>query len=79
MMLATLNDEFSRRFEQAQPDEILQRLKECFHTLDDVEWYRVSCAIYNAKMSDSSSITDQVLYMIEMIEWMDELGYPLHE
>ena len=35
--------------------------------LDDVEWYKVSCAIYNAKMPNGGSITDHVLYMIEMI------------
>ena len=78
-MLAAMNDEFSHRFEEAQPDKILQKLKESFGTLDDVEQYRVSCAIYNARMSDGSSVTNHVLYMIEMIEWLDKLGCPLHE
>ena len=78
-MLATMNDKFSHKFEEAQPDEILQKLKESFDTPDDVERYRVSCAIYNARMSDGSSITDHVLYMIEMIERLDKLRCPLHE
>ena len=46
--------------------------------LDDVEWYGVSYAIYNTKVPDGGSVTDQVLYMIEMIERMVELRYPLH-
>ena len=79
IMLAAMNDEFSHKFEEAQPDEILQRLKESFSTLNDVERYKVSCAIYNAKMLNDGSITDHVLYMIEMIEWLGKLGCLLHE
>ena len=78
-MLIGMKDEFSHRFNDTQPDEILQKLKESFGMLDNVERYRVSCAIYNARMSDGSSITDHVLYMIEIIERLDKLGYPLHE
>ena len=79
IMLAAMNDEFSRKFEEAQPDEILQKLKKSFDTPDNVERYKVSCAIYNGKMSNGASITDHVLYMIEMIERLGKLGCPLHE
>ena len=54
IMLAAMNDEFSRQFEQAQPDEILQRLKESFGMPDDVERLRTSCAIYNARLSEGA-------------------------
>ena len=79
IMLAAMNNKFSHKFEEAQPDEILQKLKECFNTPNDVEWYGVSCAIYNAKMPDGGSVTDHVLYMIEMIEPLSELECPLYE
>ena len=46
---------------------------------DGVEWYKVSCAIYNAKMLNGGLVTDHVLYMIEMIEWLGKLGCSLHE
>ena len=46
---------------------------------DDAEWYKVSYAIYNAKMPNGGSVTDHVLYMIEMIERLGKLGCPLHE
>ena len=78
-MLTAMNDEFSRKFEEAQLDEILQKLKESFGTSDDIEWYKVSCTIYNAKMPNDGLVTDHVLYMIEMIEWLGKLGCPLHE
>ena len=67
-MLAAMNHEFSHKFEEAQPDEILQKLKKSFGTLDDMEWYKVSCSIYNTKMPNGSSVTDHVLYMIELME-----------
>ena len=78
-MLATMNDEFNHRFEEAQPDEILQKLKKSFSMLDDVEWYRVSCTIYNTRMSNGSLVTNHVLYMIEMIKRLGKLGCPLHK
>ena len=78
-MLAAMNDEFSHKFEEAQPDQIFQKLKKYFGTFDDVEWYRVSCAIYNVMMPNGGSVTDHVLYMIEMIERLGKLGCPLHE
>ena len=74
-----MNDEFSRKFEEAQPKQILQMLKESFGTPDDVERYRVSSAIFNARMRDGTSVTDHVLYMIEMIKHLDKLGFFLHE
>ena len=33
-MLVAMNDEFSRRFENAQPQEMLQMLNDSFGTLD---------------------------------------------
>ena len=54
-------------------------LKKSFGTLDDVERYKVSSAIFNARMRDGTSITDHVLYMIEMIERLGKLGFSLHE
>ena len=73
IMLASMNDEFSRKFEEAQPEQILQMLKESFRMPDDVERYRVSSAIFNARMRDGTSITNHVLYMIEMIECLGKL------
>ena len=46
---------------------------------DDVERHRISCAIFNTKLYKGASITDHVLYMIEQMECLAKLGYPLHE
>jgi len=79
IMLTMMNDEFSHKFEEAHPEEILQKLKESFGSPNDVERCKVSCAIYNARMLNGASIIDHVLYMIEMIEHLDKLRCPLHE
>ena len=76
-MLAAMSDEFSCRFETAQPKDMLQVLEDTFGTPDDVERHKTSCAIFNAKIRDGVSITDHVLYMIELMERLSKLGFPL--
>ena len=78
-MLATMSDEFSHRFEMAQPKDMLQVLEDAFGTSDDVERHKTSYAIFNAKMQNGASITDHVLYMIELMERLSKLGFSLHE
>ena len=74
-MLVAMNDEFSRKFEEAQPEGILQRLKESFGTPDDAGRYRISSAIYNTRMHEG----DHVMNMIELFERLGKLDCPLHE
>ncbi|XP_073117059.1 uncharacterized protein [Elaeis guineensis] len=65
IMRAAMNDEFNRKFEDAQSDETLQVLNESFDTPDDVERHKTSCVIFNARMREGASIIDHILYMIE--------------
>ena len=74
-----MNDEFNRKFENAQTQEMLQMLNDSFEMPDDVERHKTSCAIFNARIRDGASVTDHVLYMIEMIEHLSKLDFPLHE
>ena len=47
---ATMNDEFSRKFEDAQPEAIFQILYEYFGIPEDAERYKISCAVFNIRM-----------------------------
>ena len=67
-MLAVMSNEFSHRFKMTQPKDMLQVLEDAFGTPDDVERHKTSCAIFNVKMRDGASITDHVMYMIELME-----------
>ena len=78
-MLAAMSDEFSCKIDTAQPKDMLQVLEDAFGTPDDVERHMISCAIFNIKMRDGASIIDHVLYMIELMERLSELGFSLHE
>ena len=51
-MLAAMNDEFSHRFENAQPQEMLQMLNDSFGMPDDIERHKISYAIFIARMRD---------------------------
>ena len=68
IMLAAMSDEFSHRFEMTQPKNMLQVSEDAFGSPDDVKRHKTSCAIFNVKMQDGASITDHVLYMIELME-----------
>ena len=63
----------------AQPQKMLQMLNDSFGMPDDIERHKTSCSIFNAQMRDGASVTDHVLYMIEMIEHLTKLGFPLYE
>ena len=58
---------------------MLQVLRESFSTLDDVERYKTSCIIFNARIREGASVIDHVFYMIEQIEKLSKLGFFLHE
>ena len=78
-MQASMNDEFSQKFKEAQTEDILQVLRESFGTPDDVERYKTSCIMFNAWMREGASVTDHVLYMIEQIEHLSKLNFFLNE
>ena len=72
IMWTAMNDEFNRKFEKAQLEDMLKMLNESFDTPNDVEW---SCAIFNAQMRERVSIIDHVWYMIEQIERLSKLNF----
>ena len=74
-----MNDEFSHRFENAQPQDMLQMLNESFGTLDNVERHKMRYAIFNARMRKGTSVIDYVPYMIKLNECLSKLDFLLHE
>ena len=79
IMRAAMSDELSCIFEEAQPEEILQVLKESFGTPDDIEQHKSSCTVFNAQMGEGALVTNHVLYMIEQIRCLGKAECPLHE
>ena len=52
IMRAAMNDELSHKFEDAQPEEMIQMLNESFDTHEDVERHKTSFTVFNARMQD---------------------------
>ena len=50
MMRAAMNDELNRKFEDVQPEEIIQMLNESFSTSENAERNKISYAVFNACM-----------------------------
>ena len=78
-MRVAMNDELSRKFEDAQPEEMIQILNESFDTPEDVKRHKTSCTVFNARMWEEILVTDHVLYMSEQIECLNKLDFLLHE
>ena len=49
IMRASMNDKFSQKFEEAQPEKMLQVLTDSFGTPDDVERHKTNCTIFNTE------------------------------
>ena len=79
MMRAAMNDELSHKFEDAQPEEMIQMLNESFGTPEDAKRYKTSCVVFNTHMQEEVSVTNHELYMIEQIEYLSKLSFSLHE
>ena len=58
IMQVAMNDEFSHKFEEAQPEEMLKMLNDSFGTPGNVEQHKTSCAIFNVRMREGASVID---------------------
>ena len=74
-----MNDELSRKFKDAQPEQIIQILNESFGTPEDAKRHKTSYTVFNTHMRERTSITDHILYMIEQIKRLSKLDFSLHE
>ena len=74
-----MNDELSRKFEDAQPEKMIQILNESFGTFKDAKRHKIFCIIFDARMREGASVTNHVLYMIEQIECLSTLSFSLHD
>ena len=79
IMRAFMNDEFSWKFEEAQPEKMLQVLRNSFGTPNNVKRHKTSCIIFNIQMREGASVIDHVLYMIQQIEKLSKLDFSLHK
>ena len=52
VMRTAMNDVLSRKFEDAQPEEMIQMLNESFDISEDIKRHKTSCAVFNARMRE---------------------------
>ncbi|XP_073112279.1 uncharacterized protein [Elaeis guineensis] len=65
IMRAAMNDKLSRKFEDVQPEDMIQVLNKSFGISQDAERHKTSCTVFNVCMREGTSVIDHVLYMIE--------------
>ena len=75
VMRAAMNDELNHKFEDVQPEEMIQILNESFDTPEDVKRHKTSCTVFNARMREGALVTNHVLYMIEQMNVLANLAF----
>ena len=74
LMLATMDAELQKLFEDKEAFEILAALKEMFQEQARNERYNAHCSLVSCKMQPNSSVSNHILKMKGYIDQLDKLG-----
>ena len=76
LMLATMNSELQKQFENMMAFNIVVQLKNLFQAQARVERYEMTKALHECKMVEGASVSTHVIKMIGYIENLERLGFP---
>ena len=76
LMLATMNSELQKQFENMMAFDIVVQLKNLFQAQARVERYEMTKALHECKMAEGASVSSHVIKMIGYIENFERLDFP---
>jgi len=79
LMLATMNSELQRQFENMMAFDIVVQLKNLFQAQARVKRYEMTKALHECKMAEGASVSSHVIKMIGYIENLERLGFPYNQ
>ncbi len=79
LMLATMNSELQKQFENMMAFDIVVQLKNLFQAQARVERYEMTKALHECKMAEGASVSSHVIKMIGYIENLERLGFPYNQ
>ncbi|KAL8108572.1 hypothetical protein AgCh_024881 [Apium graveolens] len=77
IMLASMNIELQKQHEHMDAHTILMHLQELYDVAGRTARYEISKELFGCRMSEGSSMNDQVLKMINLIERLGQLGFAM--
>ena len=78
-MLASMDSELQKRFEDRTPYHMVQELKLAFQKQISEERFKLSKTLFNRKMPEGGSVTQHVLRLSVCAKELEILGYPVHQ
>ncbi|KAK9002971.1 hypothetical protein V6N11_060545 [Hibiscus sabdariffa] len=79
LMLATMTPELQKQHENMVAYEMIQNLKEIYEGQARQERYETSKALFQCKMSESSSVGAHVIKMMGYIQTLEKMGFALND
>src|SRR6266540_6139385 len=76
LMLATMNSELQKQFENMMAFDIVVQLKNLFQAQTRVKRYEMTKALHECKMAEGASVSTHVIKMIGYIDNLERLGFP---
>ncbi|XP_045791733.1 uncharacterized protein LOC123886462 [Trifolium pratense] len=77
LMLATMTSELQKQHEEMNAFDMIEHLKTLYQEQARIEWFEVSKALFQAKLSEGSPVSPHVLKMIGYVGDLTRLGFPL--
>ncbi|XP_017621219.1 uncharacterized protein LOC108465401 [Gossypium arboreum] len=75
LMLATMNPELQKQYEDMVAYDMIEHLKELYQGQSRKERFNISKALFQCKLAEGSPVGPHVLKMIGYIESLSKLGY----
>ncbi|KAK8635314.1 hypothetical protein V6N13_023187 [Hibiscus sabdariffa] len=79
LMLATMSPELQKQHEDMNAYNMIQNLKEIYEGQARQERYETSKALFQSKMSEGSLVGAHVIKMMDYIQLLENLGFPLKD
>src|SRR5207237_5924295 len=79
LMLAIMNSELQKQFENMMAFDIVVQLKNLFQAQAHVKRYEMTKALHECKMVEGASVSSHVIKMIGYIENLERLGFPYNQ
>jgi hypothetical protein len=77
LMLATMNSELQKQFENIEAYDMIIGLKGMFENQARTERYHTSKALFACKLAEGGPVSPNVIKMVGYIESLEKLGFPL--
>ena len=79
LMLAAMNSDLQKQFENIEAYDMIVALKGMFETQARTERYEISKKLFGCKLAEGSPVSPHVIKMVGYTQSLEKLGFPLSQ